>query len=323
MYWTRSKGTGGSIKDFIVEEIPSRKFFAKFTRTNSGIENIKGPYTLALLKKRGITTHDAIKFLSKKFGAEIGYAGLKDKHAVTSQYITVKGSIDDIKTDRMQLTKIGLTNKMMQIGDLEGNKFYITLRGCKIERIEKIIEEIKSRGLPNYFGPQRFGLEGNHKIGKLILQKKYGEALRIINKRSKRKYDSIKDVDKKALKFFIHAYQSFIFNSVLDKYIPGYPKPFFGNFPIVGYDTKLKNDFASKEIKKIIDKDMIKIGNFEIKGLNVKCIGSVRQYFIKIKKIDYQIKRKTVKLEFDLPKGSYATVLIKEIAKSPNIHKSF
>lgn len=321
MYWTKSKGTGGVVRseqDFVVDEVPSKKYFKRFSRTESGVKAVEGPYTLALLKKKGITTRDAIRLIQKRFKAKVGYAGLKDKNAVTSQYITVKGDINDIKTDKIELTKIGLTDKMMQVGDLEGNKFVITLRSCKNpENIESIVKEIELRGMPNYFGRQRFGLAGNHKIGKLILLRKYADALRVINKGTRKNYKGVVGIEKKMLKFFIHAYQSFVFNSVIDCYIARYPKPFFGLFPIVGYNTKLKNDFAGRETKKIIKKDGIDIEDFAIKKLNIRCIGSSRDAFIKIKDIDYKASDKTITLKFELPKGSYATALIYQITKNP------
>src|SRR3989338_936985 len=103
MYWTKSPGTGGKVEreeDFVVEEIPLKKFLAKFSRDSSGVSPIKGPYSLVLLKKKGMTTKDVIDFISRKLSIrkeDIGYAGLKDKFAVTSQYMTIKGAIDDIR----------------------------------------------------------------------------------------------------------------------------------------------------------------------------------------------------------------------------------
>ena len=73
MLWTKSPGTGGAIgsqEDFVVEELPSKKYFIKFTHSG-GVKNIGGPYTLALLTKKGMTTKDALKFLQKEL-ATIG-----------------------------------------------------------------------------------------------------------------------------------------------------------------------------------------------------------------------------------------------------------
>lgn len=321
MYWTKSKGTGGSVlkeENFVVEEIPSRKFFMKYSRLAGGIKEVQGPYTLALLRKKGITTKDAVKFIQMKFNLKkdgIGYAGLKDKFAVTTQYITIKGEIKDFKTDRIDLTKIGYTDKMMQVGELIGNKFTITLRNCKNPQNMAVMEEIKKRAMPNYFGPQRFGSHGdNHEVGRLILRNEYEKALDLINKRGCNK--NLDEISKKTLKFFIHAYQSFLFNKILDTYVSKYSKPSFEEFPLVGYGTKLKNDFASQQLKKVLEKDKISINNFSIRCLGLRCNGSSRSAFVKVGELNYKIEGNSIILTFTLPKGSYATTLLKEITKN-------
>lgn len=328
MYWTKAAAVGGHIEkeeDFIVDEIPLKKFFSKYVRSKSGIKPVKGPYTLALLKKKGMTTRDALKIVAKKFGlkkSDIGYAGLKDAFAITSQYITVKGNLENIKTDRLEIAVLGHTRNMMQVGESEGNKFCIRLHGCKIKNIPKVIDELTIKGIPNYFGPQRFGIYGdNHKIGKLVLQCHYDPALRLIKKHGRKK-NLLINVDKKFLKFFIHAYQSFIFNKVLGAYISNHSTPYFDTFPIVGLDTNLKNDFAGREIKRILKRGKISLKDFSIRALRITCKGSSRPAFVKIKKIDYKTDGKDVTLKFALPKGSYATVLLREVTKTQDLFKA-
>ena len=110
------------------------------------------------------------------------------------------------------------------------------------------------------------------------------------------------------LKFFIHAYQSYIFNQMVDEYVK--KGKAFDMIPIVGYNTKL--DSATK---KFLDKDGLQTGNFEIRELSMKCEGSTRAAFIKPKILAYSIDGDTLRVEFELPKGSYATVLIREVTK--------
>ncbi len=324
MYWTKSSGAGGRIKgeeDFIVEELPMKKFFSAYTRVNSGVKQIDGPYVLALLKKNGTTTKDAIRTIRKELKMnknDIGYAGLKDKFAVTSQYVTIrKEKFREIKKGELELVRVSFTDRMMQVGELEGNKFIITLHDCKNpENAERVAEELRHRGMPNYFGPQRFGKNSdNHLVGKLILQRKYEKALKIINKQAERHCTSVDLADKKLLKFFIHAYQSFVFNKVLDRYISKNSRPSFEVFPIAGFDTELKGDFSSLETKKLLEKDKIKQEDFAIRDLNIKCEGSSRPAFVMPKILAYSIRGKTLGIEFELPKGSYATVLIREVTK--------
>src|SRR3989338_1584581 len=321
-FWTKSPGAGGRIKkeeDFVVEEIISRKFLPRFTRTGSGVSHISGPYTLALLKKQGVTTEDALRFVISRLNLnreDIGYAGLKDKFGVTSQYITIKGAVEDFKTERIELRKIGLTNKMMGIGELEANKFTITLHGCNPRHAMAAVDELEKHGMPNYFGPQRFGLYGNENIGKLLLQRKFMEALGLINRQAKNRFKDLRGVEKRKLKFFINAYQSSVFNQVLDKYISCSTKPFLGSFAIAGYNTKLKGDFSGKETGKILERDNITLKDFSVRELNLNATGSLRRAFVKTGKISRKAKGNSVTLGFELPKWSYATILIREVAKN-------
>ncbi|MEM7819427.1 MAG: tRNA pseudouridine(13) synthase TruD [Candidatus Aenigmatarchaeota archaeon] len=310
-----------SPEDFVVKEIINKKFFKKFSRTRHGIEKIKGPYTLFLMKKRNITTIQAIKKIAKELNInekEIGYAGLKDKFAVAYQYITIKNiDLEKLLLGNIELNKIGYTNNMISIGDLIGNEFDITLHNCNnIRNLENAIENIIKNGLPNYFGPQRFGTnKNNHIIGRYLIKRDFSNAISIINKNYRKKIDNIKNINKKMLKFFIHAYQSWIFNETIKRYIEKNKTPLFRDVPIFGYDTKLKNNKIDKIIKNIIVEEKINQYDFKIPELKICCLGSKRKAFIKLSNISYKIEKNNIKLNFTLPKGSYATVLLNEIIK--------
>ena len=316
MYWTKSPGTGGKVvtdDDFIVNEIPSKKFLAKYERKDGKVTAVTGPYFLYRLTKHGMTTKDAVNFVSRKFLTDVSFAGLKDKHAVTSQYITLKKKVEDFESDKISLRFISPCKNMMQVGELEGNSFIITLHGCKNpENAKGVINELSC--MPNYFGPQRFGLHGNHDIGRLILKNNYEKALELINKNHPDNFFLTKD--KKMIKFYINAYQSFVFNSVLEAYIERNSVPLFTGIPIVGFDTKLKNDFFGKETARILKRDNITTESFQLPDLSITCRGTTRPAFVKTKSISYEIKGDVITLCFGLPPGSYATVLVAEITKS-------
>jgi tRNA pseudouridine13 synthase len=322
-YWTKSPGASGALReneDFVVREIIDPKFLIKFSRDASGVKPVKGPYTLFLLEKNGLGTIDALKIIAKQFSirvADIGYAGLKDKNAITFQYVTIKGIEKEINKDNLKLTKVGYSKNMICVGDLIGNKFEITLHDCKnIQNLEKIISEIKERGLPNHFGPQRFGInEDNHKIGKMIVKRRLEHALSLINKNHSKHYDDIRKVPKKMLKFFIHAYQSWIFNEALSEYIKNSKKPACDNIPIIGYGSKPAAKHFDMILKNILKKEGISADNFRLSELMICCNGGKRKAFISVSDISYDIKDNDVKICFALPKGSYATVLINEINK--------
>jgi tRNA(Glu) U13 pseudouridine synthase TruD len=309
-----------SPEDFIVKEAIEKKFLKKFVRTKTGIEKTKGPYTLFLLKKRNLTTQQAIRLVAKEMKikeSEIGYAGLKDKFAVTYQYITIKNSgIGKITIDNIELTKVGYCNNMISVGNLNGNEFEIALHGCKINdnKIKIILDKIMKNGMPNYFGEQRFGKnDNNHITGRFLIKRDFSKALKIINKNHENKFSEINQVPKRLLKFLINAYQSWLFNETVRIYLKAGNNPCFTDIPVFGYRTKLEKTKFDAILKNLIEKEHIKQEDFMISELSIRCDGGHRQAFIKFAGINYKINNSKLMLKFMLPRGSYATALLNEI----------
>ena len=316
-YWTKSKGTGGRIRspeDFVVREIIGRKFLRRYS-IGKKISKPK-KYNLLLIRKRDITTKSAIRKLAEYSGIPenyFGYAGLKDKFSVSYQYLTVNGDrkIEKISLDNVEIIEITKSEKFLSKGDLVCNEFEITLHGCK-RNPEKIVAEL-AKGMPNFFGPQRFGRHGdNHVIGRLLLKRQFDVALEIINSHGKY-YQKIKDVKKDVLKFYIHAYQSSLFNMALNEYMKC-RKPYFRDVRIPGCNTKLGNNKIEMLMKKFLEKDKINQKDFMINELRMSVSGANRTAFIKVS-VKYQKQKDKVRLYFTLPKGSYATIVTGEITK--------
>ena len=135
------------------------------------------------LIKRDIDHFVAIKTLAKELQTSLkslGFAGAKDRKAITSQRISLfEPNLDlvkNFKSDFIKLKNFKWEKRKIKIGYLEGNKFRITLRAIKSEDAEKVLETIKkNKSFPNFFGPQRFGsVRGNNAtVGKLILKKDF------------------------------------------------------------------------------------------------------------------------------------------------------
>ena len=176
-------GIGGRIKvfpeDFVVIEEPLPQIF----------EGKK--HAIFLLKKRNWDTMAVIKEVAKRAGIshrEIGFAGTKDRHAVTYQYISVPAEAKE-KVESVQIRDVELRfisyGRFIKLGHLLGNRFRIIVRDVSedaFERAKEIIRELREKGgFPNYFGYQRFGEKRvvNHLIGKLLLQGKFEEAAKI------------------------------------------------------------------------------------------------------------------------------------------------
>ena len=196
-YSTNCKGIGGQIKrrytDFIVEEVTPKKRICKASRfigeydweqhePGLKIPKRKGEEQLYLdLEKINKDLNFCISRISRFLQCSknrIGYAGLKDKRAVTCQRI----SIFDPNLERLAAFSsrgIDLRNpkwggERVEIGDLLGNRFTIIVRDLSLEekeikaQVKGFFSEIKGRGIANFFGEQRFGgvRQITHLVGK-------------------------------------------------------------------------------------------------------------------------------------------------------------
>jgi conserved hypothetical protein TIGR00094 len=155
-------GVGGVIRllsqDFQVEEVPAY------------LPSGEGEHLYLFLEKEGLTTRQVLEFLRDELGIpekEIGVAGLKDKHALTRQWFSIPKRHEDAlclleNLKGVRLLKADLHTNKLRTGHLKGNRFRILIREAQggRERAEAILQVLQEKGLPNYYGPQRFGLGG-------------------------------------------------------------------------------------------------------------------------------------------------------------------
>lgn len=148
-------------EDFVVEELDG------FEATGTG------EHLLLTVRKRGMNTAFAAKRIAQWAGvaeSAIGYAGLKDRHALTTQRLSVwlpkkvAPDIDALRTDDLEVLDHVWHARKLPRGALAGNRFALTLREVEGDReaIERRVREIAARGVPNYFGEQRFGRGGGN-----------------------------------------------------------------------------------------------------------------------------------------------------------------
>jgi len=182
--------------DFVVSELPLYEFTGD------------GEHLVLHVRKKDMTTWQMIQALSEACGAktrDFGYAGLKDKDGMTTQYISIHKSFES-KLENFTHEKIKIISKTyhknkIKIGHLKGNRFFIRVkRVTKIDaqKLQNALKTLANEGMPNFFGYQRFGREGdNYRVGREILERKRRERKR------------------KMKNFFISAYQSYLFNTWL------------------------------------------------------------------------------------------------------------
>lgn len=146
-----------SVDTFFVEE------YLPFKPAN------RGRYLLLKIKKQDMSTFKLISVIKSATGLDerdIGYAGLKDKSAVSVQYISipieVEKELKNITTDRIEILDIIRNDKSLKIGNLSYNRFEILLTGISPEDADIFkdrAEFLSQHGIPNRFGYQRFGEE--------------------------------------------------------------------------------------------------------------------------------------------------------------------
>ncbi|MFQ3308324.1 MAG: tRNA pseudouridine13 synthase [Candidatus Nanohaloarchaea archaeon] len=375
-YYTDTIGIKGSIKeqvnDFVVRELARHE------------TSEEGEHLIIKLHKQNMTTMEAVSKLSNMLHISkdrIGYAGNKDKRAVTEQYISVQGidaeDINQIFTDEFELEVIG-KNGYIGLGNLMANRFEIKIRNLNLQ-----IEDIRDRTLktadklgskfPNYFGEQRFGSPRpiTHQVGRHILRGNFEEAVwTYIAKPYDAEYKSIRkvrdelwetrDPEDKAEKFpetyryektllyhlnknpedykgalkrlpedlqmlFIHAYQSWVFNRALSQLIEDeWHEPEY-EIPLVGYKTDLKDNKPEQIIQEILEEEGVSQEDFRLQEFpELRSEGSYRRAFADYRNFeimdigddDLNMTKNAMTVRFDLPKGCYATVFLREIMKN-------
>jgi len=329
-------GLGGRIKmaveDFQVEEIPTYEPCGE------------GDHLFLWIEKRGLSSDQLVQHIARGLNIsaqEIGVAGKKDKMAVTRQFVSVprkKESLigrldsDDIKV----LSSKAHTNKL-SIGHNRGNRFKIVIRDLEVTDpviIGQIVDRINEMGFPNFYGPQRFGAQGNTaEIGFEILKGDEASVPKQWRVRTRKK-------------FALSAAQSFLFNryllwrmiekgisslmlgDVVFKYTGGIfrvedleveQKRYLAQEIVPAGPIFGKKTYAASDEALAFEDDILKRMGFErelFSAFGKLMSGSRRTIFCRPEGLQHKASGKDLLLEFTLPSGSYATVLLAEFMNS-------
>lgn len=337
-----------SPRDFVVDEIPLYPF--------SG----EGEHLVLHVRKKNLSTWQMIDIFSNHLGIkgrDIGYAGLKDKNAQTKQYISLprkfESVLENFDHEGIKILEKTYHNNKIRVGHLKGNRFFIRLKKVTptaAVKIKEAIKMIKQYGMPNYFGFQRFGLDGeNYKKGQAILE------------------GSLKERNKKLAQFYVNSYQSYLFNDWLSRRIQisklaesfsaeelssvlSLPKEEIASMKEQKHPLKLLHGDvmmhypygkifhyeSAEEVDRFAKRDIsitgLLSGKRATRAIGIaetiekeydpitSGIDGARRYgWIFPEEIEGEYKEQDAwfELHFTLPKGCYATVLIEEIAKRP------
>ncbi|MFH0861041.1 MAG: tRNA pseudouridine(13) synthase TruD [Candidatus Altiarchaeota archaeon] len=368
-YKSGAEGVGGVIKqvpeDFIVEEIAEERL------------EEEGQYIHFTLEKKNWDTLRAIKEISQRLRVSqkrLGFAGTKDRRAVTRQRVSVWDvkleDLEKVSIKDIMLSDFSHSDDRINLGDLEGNRFSVTVRKIVLpedevrRRVDAIAGELSS-GFPNYYGVQRFGIQRpiTHLVGREILRGDFNEAVRIylgksfgveegesdsarqrfwesgdygeairsfpkhlgyehalLNHLVKKPTDhvgALRNIPQKLRWMFVHAYQSYVFNLALSEYIrKGFDVE---RLPLPGYETQLDEVTAS-----ILDGENVSPEDFKVGRMpELSSKGEYRDCFIPVMDSRFESAGgdelnagfTKVIISFSLPKGCYATSLLREYLK--------
>jgi tRNA pseudouridine13 synthase len=336
-------GIGGRIKhgpeDFEVEEIPAYE--------PSGA----GPFLYLWVEKRATGAEYFVRHIARRLEiqvGEVGTAGLKDRHAVTRQWVSVperaEGRLAGLDGEGVRVLRVSRHTNKLRPGHLRGNRFRVLIRDPDAEagpRPEAIVVQLRESGLPNFYGPQRFGHEGETaRVGLALLRREPPPEFASGRKPNLR--------SPFLRKLALSAAQAAVFNHYLGRrladglfrrVLPGdvlAKWPFGGMFvaanvpreqerferretvtagPIFGRKTfPAAGEAAAREAAALADFGLDP-GAFAGFGKLVQ--GTRRQNLVYPGDLAAAFDPEGVRLSFTLPAGSYATVLLREIMKTP------
>ncbi|WP_058528594.1 tRNA pseudouridine(13) synthase TruD [Legionella londiniensis] len=320
-----SPKSSGKIKacpeDFFVEEI-------------LGFEPAgEGEHLFLQIEKKLLTTEEMIRILSQKLAVDINrisYAGLKDKFARTIQWFSVHlpgmpdPDLNQLNSENYHLLKAVRHHKKLKIGALKENRFSIKIQDfqCDQSDINMRIRQIIKRGVPNYFGPQRFGNQCsnlNHAYSLLFENKK------VKNRHLRSIYYS--------------AARAFLFNQVLSYRVLNdcWDQPVNGDlmmlsgtnsiFRLDEVDDEIKRRVSARDIyptaplwgqdKKRIQDDALDLESKALEPWQEWCLkleehGLKKSYrSMVLYPSQFQFRDNT--MSFILPKGGFATTVLREL----------
>jgi tRNA pseudouridine13 synthase len=293
-----------------------------------------GPHALLQVRKRGANTEWVARELARAAGCkpfEVGFAGLKDRNAVTTQFFTVprgKRAAQEfagIRGEGYEVLASAEHQRKLPRGALEGNRFEITVRGlrCNPTDLEQRLGRLAGGGVPNYFGEQRFGRDAANLVAVLR--------------------GTARGEDRG---FVLSAARSLIFNAILaarvesgtwNRLMPGDVANLDGRgsvFPVEAVDASLDARCAALEVHPTapLVGEGESLAGAEVRALEDAVAGRFpealavvraarmkserRATRIRIRGLRHDYRDDVLRLSFELPAGSFATTVLREIIES-------
>lgn len=384
-------GIGGRIKvqpeDFVVEELPLYGPCGQ------------GEHTYVRIEKRGLSTFEAVRAIAQELhipARDIGYAGIKDARAIARQTLSIlhvePEEVEKLLIPGIEVLWVSRHRHKLRRGHLRGNRFTIRVRDVEesaLPQARRILDLLLQRGVPNHYGPQRFGEGANsHLLGRALLRDdaasflaeflghpraNEGEATREARSRfdagdwagalrlwPPNRVDEIRalrtlietgdevramrSVPQYIRRFLLSAYQSFLFNKVVDQRLDEIDRVLDGDLawkhdsgavflvedaemeqpradrleispsgPIFGYKMRMAEGEPGRLEREILDGEGLSLEDFRPRG-GLGAEGARRPLRVPLGRVELWYDEGLM-LRFELPPGSYATNVLAEIMK--------
>ncbi len=185
------------MKRYLSPELPALQFEIKSLPEDFVVSERRakppsgtGEHLHLWVEKRGLTTERAVRLLGRALGrpaSAFGFCGLKDRQAITRQWISVQGAdpkrLEALHSTYLQVLETAFDRAKLRRGGHAGNRFSLVLRGLQEDQgpaLEAGLEPIRRIGLPNFYGPQRYGVAHiNVRLGAHLLRGEIREYLRL------------------------------------------------------------------------------------------------------------------------------------------------
>jgi len=299
----------------------------------------EGENLFLTIQKENMNTQYLVRRIAKFADVprmDVGYAGLKDKNAITTQTFSVRLpgmpelNWSEIEDEEVKILNQNWSRKKIRRGSLKGNHFQIRLRELTgdNELIEKRLEQIKQLGFPNYFGSQRFGREGDNLI----------QVLRLFN-------GEVKKTKRDRRSMLISSARSHLYNQILAGRVESatWDKPVLGDVMLlagsesqflldkvddVAHSRCLEKDIhpsglmagmpdrtlETTDEMQLIESNVMSENAEYLKGIIDAGLNQDRRALrVLVDDLDWQFEDDDLLLQFSLKKGSYATALLREL----------
>ena len=384
-------GTGGRIKvqleDFVVEELPLYDPCGR------------GEHTYVRIEKRGLSTFEAVQAIARELhipARDVGFAGVKDAQAIAQQTLSLM-HVEPEEAEKLHIPGIEVLwvshhRNKLRTGHLRGNRFTIRVRDAgesALPQARRILDLLLQRGVPNHYGPQRFGERANsHLLGRALLHHDPGSFLAEFlgdpraeeegtTRRARLCFDAgdgagalqlwppgmadevrvlrtlietgdearaVRSMPRRMRRFLLSAYQSHLFNQIVAARLDEIDRVREGDLawkhdsgavflvedagreqpraerleispsgPMFGYKMRMAEGEPGRLEREVLEGEELSLEDFRLRG-GLRAEGARRPLRVPLDEVELWYDEGLM-LRFDLPSGSYATNVLREIMK--------